>query len=408
MFEHYDIAIVGGGLAGGSLALALRDSGYRVALVEAFSDEQRRVSPSGDRALALSYGTVCLLKSMGLWQGMAQNCAAIREIHISDRGHFAKARLSARKEGVDALGYVITARPLEDHIASSLENSNVFRICPARLTGFQAGPDWDCLTLDKAGEVLSLSARLVVGADGIHSAVRRFLDIAQEVRDYQQTAIVTQVRPDIDPDGLAFERFTAFGPLAMLPTLESSCAVVWTQKNDIAKRLITLDDKGFLNCLQDAFGFRLGRLDLKTERVQFPLKLVRAKKMVGHRSVLIGNTVHQLHPVAGQGFNLGMRDVALLAEMIRDDSRNGRDPGAEALLKRYAAARSRDHEILVRFTDGVVRMFSNDWIPLAGARGLGLFGLDRCYPVKHLLTRHAMGLGGRMPRFGVQSDNLHE
>jgi 2-octaprenyl-6-methoxyphenol hydroxylase len=369
--------------------------------VEAFGDEQRRASPTGDRALALSYGTVCHLKSLGLWDELEPQSAPILNIHISDQGHFGKTRLSARNEGVDALGYVITARVLEDKIASALELSDIERICPARLTGFQSAADSVFLTLGNVTSEWTASTRLLIGADGVNSSVRRFLNFGQEIRDYHQTAIVTQVRPDLDPAGVAFERFTATGPLAMLPTLDGCCSVVWTQTSAAAEQIMALDDRDFLMRLQTAFGFRLGRLTLESKRVQFPLQLVRAKQMIGPRSVLVGNTVHQLHPVAGQGFNLGMRDVALLAEMIRVDVGKLRDPGGNALLKAYAEARFKDHETLIRFTDGVVRIFSNDWSPLAGARGLALLGLDRCNSAKHLLTRYAMGLGGRLPRIGT-------
>ncbi|MGH8557312.1 MAG: 2-octaprenyl-6-methoxyphenyl hydroxylase [Methylococcales bacterium] len=399
MGEDYDIVVIGGGLSGGSLALALQDCGYRVAVVEAFNDEQRRASPAGDRALALSYGSVCLLKALGLWDRLEQQSAPIRDIHISDRGHFGKTRLSARSEGVDALGYVITARVLEDHIASALEVSRVERICPARLMGFKSGPDSVFLTLRTETGDITPSTRLLVGADGVDSSVRRFLNIGQETRDYQQTAIVTKVRPDIDPVGVAFERFTPTGPLAMLPTLNGCCSVVWTQTTSSAEHIMELNDEDFLARLQSAFGFRLGRMKLESKRVGFPLKLVRAKAMIGPRSVLVGNTVHQLHPVAGQGFNLGMRDVALLAEMIVDDLGKQRDPGGNVLLKAYGSARTKDHETLIRFTDGVVRIFSNDRMPIACARGLGLLGLDRCYGAKHFLTRRAMGLGGQMRCF---------
>ncbi|MGH8475153.1 MAG: 2-octaprenyl-6-methoxyphenyl hydroxylase [Methylococcales bacterium] len=400
MQETYDILIIGGGLSGGCLALALKDSGYRIAVVEAFTDTQRHASRAGDRALALSYGTVCLLRALRLWEPLQDLGAPIRDIHISARGHFGKTRLSARDHGVEALGYVITARALEDAIAAALDRASVERICPARLTGFQSGSDAVIGTLRQHENAFDVSTRLLVGADGAESSVRRFLSIDQETRDYHQSAIVTSVRPHIDPAGVAFERFTETGPLAMLPILDRCCSVVWTQTTANADQIIALDDEDFLACLQNAFGFRLGRLKLQSKRMQFPLKLVRAKKMIGHRSVLIGNTVHQLHPVAGQGFNLGMRDIAALAEMIVNDLRSQQDPGGNALLEAYARARSQDHETVIRFIDLVVRIFSNDWLPLASARGWGLLGLDRCYPAKRALTRHAMGLGGPMPRIG--------
>lgn len=401
MSRDYDVVIIGGGLSGGSLALALQSTGYKVAVVEAFTDEQRRSSPAGDRALALSHGTVCLLRSLGLWNGIATQSAPIRNIHISDQGHFGKARLSSSKEGVEALGYVITARVLEEHIASVLEASAVDRMCPARLMGFKPGPENVCLAMRQGERDLTLSTRLLVGADGVNSSVRRFLNIGQEVRDYKQTAFVTLVRPDIDPAGFAFERFTATGPLAVLPTLGGCCSVVWTQTAAEAERIATLNDEGFLARLQKSFGFRLGKLRLESAPVQFPLKLVRANKMIGQRSVLVGNAVHQLHPVAGQGFNLSVRDIAVLAERIVDDTGADRDPGAHGLLEAYATARREDHGTLIRATDAVVRVFSNDWLPVAGARGLALLGLDHCNFAKHQLARRAMGLGGRLPRIGA-------
>ncbi len=404
MSSDYDIVIIGGGLSGGSLALALQDTGYSVAVVEAVTDEQRHSSPAARRALALSYGTVNLLRSLGIWEGVAEKSSAIRDIHVSDRGHFAKARLSAEKEGVDALGYVITAGGLEDHISDILESSPIERICPARLMGFSAGPESVCLTLRRGEEDLTPVTRLLVGADGVQSSVRRFLNIGLETRDYRQTAIVTVIRPEVDPLGMAFERFTSTGPLAVLPMVDGCCSVVWTQAAEEAERIMALDDQKFRTRLQDAFGFRLGKLELESVRVQFPLELVRAETMIGPRSVLVGNAAHQLHPVAGQGFNLGIRDIALLAEMIIDDAGQCRDPGAPRLIEAYAEARRTDHEAVIRFTDGVVRVFSNDWLPAVGARGLGLLFLDHCSMAKHWLTRHAMGLGGRVPRIGSRPE----
>lgn len=400
MAQDYDILIIGGGLSGGCLALALRGCGYRLAVVEAISDEHRRASPAGDRALALSYGTVCLLHDLRLWSPLEKFAAPITNIHVSDRGHFGKTRLCAKDYGVAALGYVVTARILEDCIASALDEAQIERLCPARLTALRSGRDQLTLALRKADDEAIVSTRLLVGADGADSSVRRFLNIAQESRDYYQSAIVTSVKPRLDPAGFAFERFTPSGPLAMLPTPDRCCSVVWTQRSLDAARIMALDDDEFVEGLQNAFGFRLGRLKLQSKRVQFPLKLLRAKKMIGPRSVLVGNTAHQLHPVAGQGFNLGMRDVCVLAEMLLDDLRGPRDPGGKALLQTYARARSRDHESVINFTDALVRVFSNDWMPLASARGWGLFALDRFYPGKRLLTRHAMGLGEALPRIG--------
>ena len=395
-----DILIAGGGLAGGCLALALQATGWRVAVVEAVADGKRRSSPAGDRALALAYGTVQVLDRLGLWSGVAQQAEPIERIHVSDRGHFGKTRLSARKEGVEALGYVITARVIETHVAEALAASSVEYLCPARIIGLQSGPQGVCISLKAGEDSLHKTARLVVGADGGNSSVRRLLEIQQKTRDYGQTAIVTLVKPQRNPAHTAYERFTDMGPLAFLPTADDCCSVIWTQVSEEAEALMALSDEAFLERLQDAFGYRLGRLSLCAPRRGFPLTLVQAEQMIAERAALVGNAVHQLHPVAGQGFNLGLRDVAQLAELLIQAEPRGDDPGSNRLLNRYDEARRKDHQTVIGFTDRLVRIFSNRLLPLSTARNAGLMALDHLPLLKHTLARHAMGLGGRVPRVG--------
>ena len=400
MRDDYDLIIVGGGLSGGSLALALRSSGLRIALMEAITERQRLTSPAGDRAIALSYGSVQILEKLGLWRGAEQYATAITNIHISDRGYFGKTRLSARREKVPALGYVITARVLENQISDALNDSPVDLICPARLTGLQTGPDKVCVSLERGEEPLTATASLLVGADGGNSSVRNLLGIEQVITDYRQTAIITTVKPEIDPVGTAYERFTSYGPLAFLPIRERCCSVVWTQSSENAKSIADLNESDFVDQLQEIFGNRLGDLVLTGPRVSFPLRLIRATGISADRCVLVGNAVHQLHPVAGQGFNLGLRDVAMLAERLIDSAYAGMDIGSEKLLNRYNASRRKDHDAVTRFTDGLVRLFCNDWRPVSWARNAGLISLD-CFPLgKRVLARHAMGLSGRRPRLG--------
>jgi len=402
--DDYDLIIVGGGLSGGSLALALQSSGLRIALLEAITEQQRVTSPAGDRALALSYGSVEILAKLGLWAGAEQHATAITNIHISDRGHFGKTRLSAKRERVPVLGYVITARALENEIADALVASPVDLICPARLIGLKAGPDKVCVSLKRGEESLTATASLLVGADGGNSSVRKLLGIEQEITDYCQTAIITTVKPEIDPVGMAYERFTSYGPLAFLPTRERCCSVVWTQTSENAQSIAGLNEIEFVNQLQKIFGYRLGDLVMAGPRVSFPLRLIRARGMTADRCVLVGNAVHQLHPVAGQGFNLGLRDVAILAEKLIDCACAGEDIGSKKLLDQYSVSRRKDHDAVARFTDGLVRLFSNEWGPVSWARNAGLIGLD-CFPLgKRVLARHAMGLSGRRPRLGVETN----
>jgi len=392
MQHAYDVIIVGGGLAGNCLALALKDTGLRCAIIEANTPEQLANSPAGDRALALAAGTVQQLEALGVWQGISTAATAIKNIHISDKGHFGKTRLSADKEHVAALGYVITARDLESHVAHSVANTNTVQICPARVVGLESSEDVIHISIQQGDETQTLTAKLLVGADGGQSSIRQLLNIAQHITEYGQTALVTTIKSTLPHKNTAFERFTASGPLALLPIANNQCSVVWTRTTDDAKALMQSSDADFLAALQACFGYKLGRLTLTAPRRSFPLSLIRAEKMRANRAVIIGNAVHQLHPVAGQGFNLGLRDVVQLADMISTQHQAGNDIGAEDFLTDYAKARQKDHDLVINFTNNVIRIFSNDWLPLAAARNVGLTLLDHLPKAKSLLSRYAMGL----------------
>jgi 2-octaprenyl-6-methoxyphenol hydroxylase len=395
MQHDYDLVIVGGGLAGNCLALALKDTGLRIAIVEANTREQLHASPTGDRALALAAGTVMMLNGLDIWQGISHAATAIKHIHISDRGHFGKTRLSAQKEHVDALGYVITARDIETYVANLVAEAGIELISPARVVGLMSGDNEVCVSLKRGNDSLNVSAKLLVGADGGLSSVRKLLDITQHTTEYGQTALVTTVKSTLPNKNTAFERFTASGPLALLPVAKNQSAVVWTRTSEDANALMLGSEADFLAELQQCFGFKLGELGLTAPRRAFPLSLIRAEKMVAGRAVIIGNAVHQLHPVAGQGFNLGLRDVVRLAEMIIRQHEQNKDIGAADFLKKYAVSRKKDHDRTIGFTDAVVKIFSNEWLALAVVRNIGLALLDHIPAAKTLLTRHAMGLAGR-------------
>ncbi len=398
MQQDYDLLIAGGGLAGNCLALALKDTGLKIAIVETSTREQLHNSPAGDRALALAAGTVNMLEAMGIWQGIHQAATAIKNIHVSDQGHFGKVRLSAQKESVAALGYVITARDIEAHVAKRLAEADIELVCPARLVGLMAGNDTVNVSLKHGDQSLSVSAKLLVGADGGDSSVRKLLEIGQHITDYGQTALVTTVKSTLPHNNTAFERFTSSGPLALLPVANNHCAVVWTRTCEHANALMSGSEADFLAELQQCFGYKLGEFSLTAPRRAFPLSLIRAENMIADRTVIIGNAVHQLHPVAGQGFNLGLRDVVQLAEMIIKRHQAGLDIGAADFLTAYAQSRHKDHDRTIGFTDNLVRIFSNDWLAVSAARNIGLMILDHTPAAKTLLTRHAMGLAGRLPR----------
>lgn len=400
MNYDYDVLIVGGGLVGGSLALALAKTPLRIGIIESVPVEQRLANSAGDRALALAWGSSLILDQIGVWQGAEQKAAPIRHIHVSDRGYFGKLRMSAEREGVPALGYVVKARTLEEEAASRLSQSPVTLICPASILSMTAGGETVHVSLREGNSSIDLTARLLVAADGGNSTVRTLLGIGQSVRDYGQTAVVTEVKTGKSNDFTAYERFTPVGPLAFLPVAKKRYSVVWTQQAEAAADLLALPEQEFIDQLQAAFGYWLGKISLGVRRQAFPLKLIRAERMTDERVVLVGNAMHQLHPVAGQGLNLGLRDVALLAETLITRLEFGEDIGERAFLDRYAQARQDDLNRVINFTDTTVRIFSNEFAPMAYARNAGLLALDRFQPGKRLLAQYAMGLGNRIPRFG--------
>ena len=395
MQQEYDLLIVGSGLAGNCLALALKDAGFRIAIIEANTRAQLHASPAGDRALALAAGTVMMLDTLGVWQGIKHAATPIQHIHISDRGHFGKTRLSAQKEHIDALGYVIAARDIETYVANLVINAGIDIIAPARVAGLISGDQEICVNIKQNDQSQNLSAKLLVGADGGLSSVRQLLNINQLITDYGQTALITSVKSTIPNNNTAYERFTSSGPLALLPISKNECAVIWTRSHEDADTLMLGREADFLVELQQCFGFKLGELTLIAPRRAFPLSLIRAEQMVAGRAVIIGNAVHQLHPVAGQGFNLGIRDVIQLAEMLIKQHEQNKDIGEADFLNAYAVSRKKDHDWTIGFTDTLIKIFANEWLALAAARNIGLTLLDHIPAAKKLLTQHAMGFAGQ-------------
>ncbi len=396
---HYDILIVGGGMVGGSLASALAEQPFRIGVIEAVPPAEPGQPSYDDRVVALSLGSSRILDGIGVWRHIRELAVSIRHIHVSDRGHFGFTRMSAEEERVAALGYVVQARMLGPVLGERMMASErVDLISPSQLLDIHMAGDAVLAKVRMGDEHRTLSAGLLVAADGGRSLARQAVGISAREWAYGQTAVIANVTPGRPHGHVAYERFTDTGPLAVLPMAADRCSLVWTVTDDQADALLALDDAGFLERLQERFGDRLGRFQRVGQRSAYPLSLVRARQQAKDRIVVIGNAAHSLHPIAGQGFNLGLRDVAVLAQVLVDAQRAERDVGALSVLNDYVKWRLGDQRRITAFTDALVRVFSNRLRPLVVARNLGLLATDLLPAAKHNLARLAMGLAGKQPR----------
>ncbi len=388
-----DVAIAGGGMVGLSLAAALGQLPLDVAVIEPVAADAEEQPSFDSRTTALSNGSRRVLEGIGAWAAVAGQATPIRRIHVSQRGVFGTAILTAEEQGVAALGHTVENRLLGRALRDRVAGHRRVRQLPARVVRLENGAGAIRLETD-AGH--AIDARLVVAADGARSAVRAALGVAASVEDYGQQAVAAHLDTARFHEYTAFERFTPDGPLAVLPIGEGRSSVVWTLAPGAARRALELCDDAFIARLQAAFGLRLGRFNRVGRRQAYPLALTQSERLTAPRAAILGNAAQSLHPVAGQGFNLALRDVAMLAELLADAA--GGDPGGPALLARYGDWRAPDRSAVIRFTDSLVRGFGLDIAPLALARGQGLLLFDLLRPVKHEFARRTMGLSGRQPR----------
>ena len=397
--KSFDVAIVGGGMVGASLAVALENLGITTALIEAVPHDAASQPSFDERTTALSNGSRRILQTLGVWPAVAGDATPIARVHVSDRGHFGFARIDAAEQGLPSLGHVVPNRSLGSALWSALAKRRDVRLfCPARVARVEAQEQSVELIVDErsaAGPSTSIQARLVVAADGIDSAVRRAFGVEADVRDYHQTAVITTVLPNKFHHHVAYERFTSSGPLALLPLADGRCTLVLTLTPELAERAMSWSDEEFLGEVQRRFGFRLGRFLKVGRRFAYPLSLSRSRKTSAGRCVIVGNAAQGLHPVAGMGFNLGLRDAASLAELIAE---HRGDPGSLALTAAYDDWRAADRREIIGFTDGLVRLFSAPWGPVRHLRNLGLLAFDLLPPAKAALSSLSTGAAGRIPK----------
>lgn len=398
-----DIAIVGGGLVGASLALALAGTGLSLVVIEAQAPESDAQPSFDDRTTALGNGSRRVFEALGIWPKLAEEAAPIRRIHVSDAGRFGFARVEAAQLQLDALGYVVSNRVLGRELWAALRATPAVQLrMPAQVRQVRLAAQGATLEIEDAQGVSHLQARLVVAADGAQSLVRRVAGIGAQREDYSQTAIVTTVRTDQPSDGTAHERFTTQGPMALLPLRSARQGnwhgLIWAAAPQVAEQLLALDDAQFIKQWQQAFGWRAGAALQLGRRASYPLSLQRADATVATRAVLLGNASQALHPVAGQGFNLGLRDAADLAQVLADAVAEGLDPGSAQVLARFEAHRAGDRQGVVRFTDALVRVFSDTRPGVATLRDLGLLAFDLLPVAKQALSRVSLGFGDHTPR----------
>jgi len=409
--NEVDALIVGGGLVGASLAIALSEScaaeaNLRVALVESVSlqaDPGRPALPSHDeRNLALARASVNGLTTLGVWPHIASRATPIRGVRVTRKGEFGVARFDAAAHGVDAFGATLPASELGRGLLLRLaECARLTRFAPATLTSLDFRDDAATAVLNTPAGIEQVRARLVVGADGTASFVRAAMGVGSDDVDYAQTAFVCTAAPQRAMEGIAHERFTASGPVAILPLSERRCGVVLTVPGAEAAMVAALDDAGFIDRLHEAFGYRLGRFSRLGKRVSYPLRRMVAQRIVAPRAALVGNAAQTLHPIGAQGFNLGLRDALTLAEMLIDQARLGGDPGASDLLTAYAERRRADRDGTAAFSDGLVRWTGNEALPLKLLRSIGLVALDRIGPLQEVFARRGMGFRGGAPRLAL-------
>lgn len=377
--SHIDVLIVGGGPVGATLALALKDSGLSVMVLEANSDFSR---PTDPRALALSQGAKILLQRLGAWDAI-EAPSPIETIHISQRGGFGRAVLQASECGLPALGHVVNYSALSTALHQALTASSALYLTGTTVQAVQSTPGFALAEFSHDGQQYEVTTSLLVLADGGRSlgAVR---GVERHVVDYGQTAVICHVTTELPHHNTAYERFTLYGPLALLPS-GTGFDLVWTALPEEAETLLQLDDKAFLEKLHERFGDRLGAFTSAGRRASFPLSLKYARPVTTQRMALVGNAAQTMHPVAGQGFNLGLRDAWELADTIKRVPRA--EIGNAAMLAKYRESRSPDTGGSILFTDALVRLFSNDYHGINIGRGLGLAALDLLPAAKRIVAR---------------------
>ena len=394
---HYDIVIVGGAMTGTTLALALSaftNAKMTIAVLERQPVKQHQQSGFDARCIALSdsscqkFSQIILPDGQNLWQKIQPFSTHIEQIHVSDKGHSGIVEFSAREFHLQQLGAVVELQQVGQILLQAVEQSdNIDYLCPVQIAHIERSQDGVKISLKNDR---TLTAQLLIGADGTKSEVASAVNISQEMlHDYGQTAIIANVQTQQPHQNRAFERFTTEGPLALLPMKDNLISLVWCVRH--ADELLQADESTFLTRLQQQFGWRLGRFQRCGQRFAYPLTLSRAAQHVQARTVLIGNAAQTLHPIAGQGFNLGIRDVMTLANILSYAYLQQQEIGDDALLQQYENKRKADQKQMIQLTDGLLTIFANNLLPLQIGRNLGLMALAQSSMLRQYFAKPTLG-----------------
>lgn len=393
--SQFDLVIVGGGMVGASLACALRQTNLSCALIDAAP----LAIASDPRLIALNHTSVCLFKNLGVWDKLQAYAEPIKQVHISERGQFGMTRLHASDGGVTTLGQVIPASHLNATLDKVLNEKSgqlkIFR--PATVKSLRQHSDQVELKLTTGTGEINLSAKLVIAADGTHSTVRKELAIPIQLKDYHQSALVTTTTLQRSHQNVAYERFHPGGAIALLPLPGLQTATVWTDDKTIIENLLALSDADFLARLQQQFGYRCGKFLATATRHHYPLQQLTATKTWEQRILLIGNAAHTMHPIAAQGFNLALAEIAMLVQFLMETPL--RTDWAD--YSHWQASRQMTSQ---RLSDQLPGWFQHDFLPIKLGRQLGLLALDAWAPLKTRFTRAAMGKVPNLPRLLLDHD----
>jgi 2-octaprenyl-6-methoxyphenol hydroxylase len=402
----YDLAIVGGGIIGNTLAVALQNSGLRVVSIES---QAQSISIAKNRAYVLSLLSGQIFAGLGIWPEVLPQVTQFSQIQISDADYAGVVKMYPQDLGRETLGYAATHETLLTALQTKLRSAtNITVMCPAQVVGVAHTATGAEITIQTPDRELPTKIRtsLVIAADGAKSALREQAGIATSGWNYWQSCITATIKPEKPHRDVAYERFWYAGPIGVLPLADGRCQVVWTVPHQQAEELRDLPAGEFLAELEHCTGGLLGKLELDSHRWLFPVKLMQSKDYIADRLALIGDAAHCCHPVAGQGMNLGIRDAAALAEILVAAQQAGEDIGSKAVLQRYAQWRKPENWVILAFTDVLDRMFSTRLLPIVIVRRLGLFLLDRIPAFKYLALRLMTGLAGKIPQVANQAADL--